>query len=446
MEERASGEPRPRGGWRFLLRALGHRNYRLFFAGQSVSLVGTWLTRVATAWLVYRLTGSALLLGVIGFCGQIPTFLLGPLAGVLVDRWNRHRVLVVTQVLAMLQSLALAVLALSGHIAVWHVGALMVVQGLINAFDMPARQSFVVEMVEDRADLPNAIALNSSMFNGARLLGPSVAGALIAVLGEGGCFLIDAVSYLAVIASLLAMRITPRPRTHRQQHVLTELKEGVQHAFHFPPIRTLLGLIAVVSLMGMPLTTLMPVMASEVLHGGPNTLGFLMAASGLGALCGAVFLASRRSVRGLGGVIFTTTLLFGTGLLAFSASRHLALSMGAMVVCGFGMMVTTASSNTVLQTIVDERMRGRVMSFYAMAFMGTAPFGSLLAGVLATHLGAPGTLAIGGAMCLLGAAWFRMKLPGLREHVRPIYQRLGIIPEVAAGMETAAERTGPRET
>ncbi len=445
MQPEGAGEQRPRGGWRFLLRALRHRNYRLFFAGQSVSLIGTWLTRVATAWLVYRLTGSALLLGVIGFCGQIPSFILGPFAGVLVDRWNRHRLLVVTQVLAMLQSLALAVLALSGHIAVWHVAALSVFQGLINAFDMPARQSFVSEMVEDRADLPNAIALNSSMFNGARLLGPSVAGALIALVGEGGCFLIDSVSYLAVIASLLAMRVTPRVREHRRQHVFTELKEGFQYAFQFPPMRALLGLIAIVSLMGMPLTTLMPVMASQVLKGGPNTLGILMAASGLGALGGALFLASRRSVRGLGGVIFTTTLLFGTGLVAFALSRYLALSLVTMVLCGFGMMVTTAASNTVLQTIVEERMRGRLMSFYVMAFMGTAPFGSLLAGVLATHIGAPGTLAIGGVMCLLGAAWFRMKLPTLRERVRPIYVRLGIIPEVATGMDIAAERSGPRE-
>ncbi|WP_223754259.1 MFS transporter [Myxococcus sp. RHSTA-1-4] len=445
MQAQASGEQRPRGGWRFLLRALGHRNYRLFFAGQSVSLVGTWLTRVATAWLVYRLTGSALLLGVISFCGQIPTFLLGPFAGVLVDRWNRHRLLVVTQGLAMLQSLALAALALSGVIAVWHIAVLMVLQGLINAFDMPARQSFVVEMVEDRADLPNAIALNSSMFNAARLLGPSLAGALIALVGEGGCFLIDGISYLAVLGSLLAMRITPRVREHRHQHVLTELKEGFQHAFHFPPMRALLGLVALVSLMGMPFTVLMPVMASQVLGGGANTLGFLMAAAGLGALGGAGFLASRRSVRGLGGVIVSTTLLFGAGLLAFSASRNLALSLVALVFTGFGMMVTTASCNTVLQTIVEERMRGRLMSFYTMSVMGTAPFGSLLGGALATHLGAPVTLAIGGTMCLVAAAWFWRKLPALRERVRPIYVRLGIIPEVAKGMDMAAERPGPRE-
>ncbi len=446
MQARGEGGQQSRGGWRFLLRALGHRNYRLFFAGQSVSLVGTWLSRVATAWLVYRLTGSALLLGLVGFCGQIPTFLLAPFAGVLVDRWNRHRLLLVTQVLAMLQSFALAALALSGTIAVWQVAALSMFQGLINAFDMPARQSFVVEMVEDRADLPNAIALNSSMFNGARLLGPSVAGALIALVGEGGCFLIDGFSYLAVIGSLLAMRIRPRVREQRHQHVLTELKEGFDYAFRFPPIRALLGLLALVSLMGMPFTVLMPVMASQVLGGGPDTLGFLMAASGLGALCGAGFLASRPSVRGLGRVIVITALLFGAGLLAFSSSRYLALSLLAMVVCGFGMMVTTAACNTVMQTIVEERMRGRLMSFYAMAFMGTAPFGSLLAGTVATHLGAPVTIAIGGGMCLLGAAWFRLKLPVLRQWVRPIYQRLGIIPEVATGMGVASERTGPAES
>lgn len=439
-------EQRARGGWRFLLRALGHRNYRLFFAGQSVSLIGTWLTRVATSWLVYRISGSAMLLGVIGFCGQIPTFILAPVAGVLVDRWNRHRLLVVTQVLAMLQSFALAALALPGIITVWHVALLNLVQGLINAFDVPARQAFVVEMVDDRADLPNAIALNSSMFNGARLLGPSVAGALIALVGEGGCFLIDGFSYLAVILSLLAMRIALRTREHKPKHVLTELKEGFHYAFSFPPIRTLLGMLALVSLMGMPFTVLMPVMASQVLHGGPNTLGFLMAASGLGALSGALFLASRTSVRGFGSLIVAMSAVFGVGLIAFAASRNVVLSLVTMVTCGFGMMVTTAASNTVLQTIVEERMRGRLMSFYSMAFMGTAPFGSLLAGVLATHVGAPVTIAIGGVACLLGAAWVRLKLPSLREHVRPIYVRLGIVPEVASGMQSAANRTGPTES
>lgn len=446
MEAQGSGPPQARGGWRFLLRALGHRNYRLFFAGQSVSLIGTWLTRVATSWLVYRLSGSAMMLGIIGFCGQLPTFLLGPFAGVMVDRWNRHRVLVVTQVLAMLQSFALAGLAMTGHITVFHVAWLSVVQGLINAFDMPARQAFVVEMVEDRADLPNAIALNSSMFNGARLLGPSVAGALIAWVGEGGCFLIDGFSYLAVIASLLAMRLAVRPRERRTQHVLTELKEGFDYAFRFPPIRAVLGLLALVSLMGMPFTVLMPVMASQVLHGGPNTLGFLMAASGMGALVGAVFLASRRTVRGFGAVIVYTAASFGVGLVAFALSRSVALSLVTMLLCGFGMMVTMAASNTVLQTIVEERMRGRLMSFYAMAFMGTAPFGSLLAGSMAARIGAPATIAIGGGACLVGAVWVRVKLPRLREQVRPIYQRLGILPEVASGMQSAARRVGPAES
>jgi MFS family permease len=444
MAERAVGEEQA-GGWRFLLRALGHRNYRLFFAGQSVSLVGTWLTRVATSWLVYRLSGSALLLGVVGFAGQIPAFLLAPFAGVLVDRWNRHRVLVVTQVLAMLQSFALAVLALTGVIAVWHVVVLSVVQGLINAFDMPARQAFVVEMVEERADLPNAIALNSTVFNAARLLGPSVAGGLIAWVGEGGCFLLDGFSYLAVIASLLAMRIAPRPREHAPQHLLTELKEGFTYAFHFGPIRALLLLLAVVSLMGMPYAVLMPVMASEVLKGGPNTLGFLMAASGLGALLGAGFLASRRTVRGFGRVIVLTAALFGAGLVGFALSRQVVLSLLAMVVTGFGMMVATAASNTLLQTIVEERMRGRLMSFYLMAFVGTAPFGSLLAGALAARLGAPAAIGAGGVVCLVAAATFWVKLPKLRERTRPIYERLGIIPEMASGMREAARRVSPAE-
>jgi MFS family permease len=446
MAAQSSGQQQARGGWRFLLRALGHRNYRLFFAGQSVSLIGTWLTRVATAWLVYRLSGSAMMLGLIGFCGQIPSFLIAPFAGVLVDRWNRHRVLVVTQVLAMLQSFALAGLALTGHITVWHVAWLSMVQGLINAFDIPARQAFVVEMVEDRADLPNAIALNASMFNGARLLGPSVAGGLIAWVGEGGCFLIDGFSYLAVIASLLAMRLTVRPREQRRQHVLTELREGFDYAFRFPPIRAVLGLLALVSLMGMPFTVLMPVMASEVLHGGPNTLGFLMAGSGLGALGGAVFLASRRTVRGFGSVIAHTTVVFGAGLVAFAVSRNVVLSLVTLALCGFGMMVTMAACNTLLQTIVEERMRGRLMSFYSMAFMGTAPFGSLLAGALAARIGAPATIAIGGVACLMGAAWVRVKLPALREQVRPIYRRLGILPEVASGMQSAAQRVGSAES
>jgi MFS family permease len=427
------------GGIKRILRALQHRNYRLFFGGQSISLIGTWLTRVATSWLVYRLTDSALLLGVVGFAGQIPTFLLAPFAGVLVDRWNRHRILVITQTLSMIQSFLLAILALTGVITVWYIIILNVFQGLVNAFDTPARQSFVVEMVEDKKDLANAIALNSSMFNSARLLGPAVAGVLIATVGEGICFLIDGISYLAVIASLLAMTITVRKAEKTVPYVLHGLREGFSYAFGFAPIRAILLFLALVSLMGMPYTVLMPVMAKDVLHGDAHTLGFLTAASGMGALTGAVYLASRKSILGLGKIIALAGSGFGLGLLAFSFSRLLWLSLLLMLLTGFGMMVQMASSNTVLQTIVDDDKRGRVMSFYAMAFLGMAPFGSLFAGGLASKIGAPPTIMIGGIACIFGAMMYARKLPSLREKVRPIYVRMGIIPEVAWGIQAATQ-------
>jgi len=377
----------------FIFRALSNKNYQLFFTGQSISLIGTWMTRIATSWLVYRLTGSALLLGVVGFAGQIPSFLLAPFAGVLVDRWNRHRLLVTTQVLALVQSLALAILTLMGVIRIWHVIALSVFHGLINAFDMPARQAFVVEMVDRREDLANAIALNSSMVNAARLLGPSIGGVVIAAVGEGWCFMADAISYLAVIASLVAMTITPRmTRPTKDANILQQLREGWTYAARFAPIRDVLLLLALVSLVGMPYTVLMPVFANEILHGGPSTLGWLMAASGVGALAGALLLAARKSVLGLGKYIPLTAAAFGAGLVAFSFTRVLWLSLLLMIVTGFGFMVQMAASNTVLQTIVDEDKRGRVMSFYTMAFMGTAPFGSLLAGWVADKIGAPHTL------------------------------------------------------
>ena len=434
-------------GLAFMLRALGHRNYKLFFSGQSVSMIGTWMTRIATSWLVYRLTGSALLLGVVGFAGQIPSFALAPFAGVLVDRWNRHKLLVATQVLAMLQSLALAVLALTGLISIWHVIALSIFQGVINAFDMPARQAFVVEMVERREDLPNAIALNSSMVNAARLLGPSLGGVVIAAVGEGWCFMLDGISYLAVIASLLAMKITPRANKPKKGvNMLAQLREGWQYAMGFAPIRKVLLLLALVSLVGMPYTVLMPVFANEILRGGPNTLGLLMAASGVGALVGAMFLAARRSVLGLGKYIPLTAAAFGAGLVAFSFSRVLWLSLPLMVITGLGFMVQMAASNTVLQTIVDEDKRGRVMSFYTMAFMGTAPFGSLLAGSLAERIGAPHTLMFGGLGCIAGAVWFATSLPSLRRDVRPIYVKIGILPEIAAGIHQTSELSVPPES
>jgi MFS family permease len=414
-----------------LARALRHRNYRLFFGGQSLSLIGTWLTRVATSWLVYRLTGSTIALGVVGFASQIPTFLIAPLAGVWVDRWNRHRVLVVTQVLAMLQSGALAALALTGKIDIASIVVLSLFQGLINAFDVPARQSFVVQMVADREDLPNAIALNSSMVNAARLLGPSIGGILIALVGEGYCFAIDALSYLAVIASLLAMRIPATARAPGEKRLLAELREGFRYAAGFVPIRSVLLLLALVSFMGMPYTVLMPAVAAQVLGGGAHTLGFLMAASGIGALIGTLYLASRRSVVGLGRVIVLASATFGLGLIAFSLSQSFWLSVAILIPTGLGMMVQMAASNTVLQTVVDEDKRGRVMSFFTMAFFGTVPFGSLFAGLMADRFGAATTIAVGGATCVLGSLLFLRKLPELRRLTRPVYVRLGILPEIA---------------
>lgn len=437
--------PNNEGGLKRVLRALRHRNYRLFFGGQSISLIGTWLTRIATSWLVYRLTKSALLLGVVGFAGQIPTFLLAPFAGVLVDRWNRHRILVVTQILSMLQSLLLALLALTDVIAVWQIIILSIVQGIINAFDTPARQSFVVKMVEKKEDLANAIALNSSMVNAARLLGPSIAGILIAAVGEGLCFLLDGISYLAVIASLLAMRLAPKKMETPRYHVLQGLREGVKYAFGFAPIRSVLFLLALISLMGMPYTVLMPIFATDILHGGAHALGFLMATSGMGALVGAVFLAARKNVRGLGKLMSRTAALFGFGLIVFSLSRLYGLSLFILFIIGFGMMVQIAASNTILQTIVDDDKRGRVMSFYAMSFLGMTPFGSLLGGGLASKIGAPMTIMIGGIACVLGAMLFARKLPALREMVRPIYVRLGIIPEVAWGIQAATQLPALRE-
>jgi MFS family permease len=412
------------------LRALGHRNFRLFFCGQSVSLIGTWMTRLATSWLVYRLTGSSFLLGVITFAGQIPTFLLGPVAGVWVDRWERRRVLVVTQFLAALQSLLLAGLTLSGRITISEIVVLSVLQGLINAFDMPARQSFLVRMVDGRTDLSNAIALNSTMVNAARLLGPALAGIIIAAVGEGYCFLLDGLSYFAVIASLVAMKIEGQAVVRSTASMFVQLKEGWTYVSTFAPIRTVLMLFAIVSFMGVPYTVLMPVFATKILHGGPHTLGFLMGAAGVGSIIAAVSLAARKSVRGLYRVIPTVAVVFGAGLIAFSFSRNYWLSLGLMGVTGFGMMKFAAASNTVIQTIVDEDKRGRVMSYYMMAYMGASPFGSLLAGSLAPVIGAPGTVLLCGIGCALGAVWFWFQIPKLRPIIRPIYQQLGILPVV----------------
>ena len=426
---------------RHLLRALRSRNYRLFIAGQGVSLVGTWMQHVAMSWLVYRLTGSAMLLGVVGFASQIPTIFISPFAGVLADRWDRRRLLLVTQSLALLQAAFLAVVVLAGIVQVWQIILLSLVLGLVNAFDIPIRQSFVVQMVDQREDLGNAIALNSSMVNGARLIGPAIAGLLVASMGEGICFVLNAISYLAVILALAAMRIPPTVRRQpAKRHILHELREGFLYAYRFGPIRSILLLLALVSLMGMPYSVLAPVFAKDILHGDAHTFGFLMTAAGSGALAGTLYLASRQSVRGLGRVIVRATILFAMGISAFALSGNFFLSLAALALAGFGGMTLVASCNTVLQTILDEDKRGRVMSFFTMAFIGVAPFGSLGAGTMAGIIGPRDTLLFGSVGCLAGAAIFARYLPRIREKVRPIYLRMGIIQEVANGLETGAEQ------
>jgi MFS family permease len=421
-------------------RALRHRNFRLFFGGQSISLIGTWMTRLATSWLVYRLTGSAFLLGIVGFAGQIPTFIFAPFAGVWIDRLNRRHVLIITQILAMLQSFALAVLTLAKHINIHEIIWLSAFQGLINAFDMPTRQAFLVQMVEDKQDLGNAIALNSSMVNMARLVGPSLAGAVIALSGEGYCFLIDGISYIAVIASLFAMRLTSAEIKRSADTMLAQLKQGWTYVAGFAPIRTILILFALVSLMGWPFTVLMPIFAGNILKGGPHTLGFLMGAVGIGALISALSLAARKTVLGLGKMIPISTAAFGVGLIFFGMSRVLWVSLLLMLVCGFGMMQQMAASNTIIQTIVEESKRGRVMSFYTVAFVGMAPFGSLLAGALAHAIGAPYTVMLSGACCIAGAAWFASQLKSIRKLIRPIYRDLGILPPVNAVIQDSVGR------
>ena len=433
-QERASAA----GDFSHAWRALRHRNFRLFFGGQSISLIGTWMTRVATSWLVYRLTKSSLLLGTVSFAGQIPTFLLAPLAGVIVDRIDRRKVLVWTQALAMAQSLALAWLTLAHRINITEVLVLSSMQGIINAFDMPGRQSFMVKMVEDRADLSNAIAINSSMVNVARLIGPSLAGILIAATNEGWCFLVDGISYIAVIASLLMMRVPSTVEAHSGTSMLAQLHEGWNYVAGFAPIKTILLLFALLSLMGWPFMVLMPIFAAQVLHGGPHTLGFLMGAVGVGSLISALSLVMRRSVRGLGKMIPIAATAFGVGLICFGLSTNLWLSMALLLLAGFGMMQGLTASNTIIQTPVDEKMRGRVMSYYTMAFVGMAPFGSLLAGVLAHAIGAPHTVIVSGVACILGGLWFWSRLPRLRKDMRPIYERMGIIPR-APLMEEGAE-------
>ena len=415
-----SNKPEPRRGPSLLppavrrtLRAFRYRNYRLFFAGQSVSLTGTWMQQVALGWLIYRLTDSVALLGVVGFASQIPSLFLGPIAGALADRHDRRTLLIATQAFAMLQAGALAVLVLSGRVAVAHIIALSAVLGVVNAFDMPIRHAFIADLVERKADFGNAIALNSFMFNGTRLVGPTLAGLIVASAGEGVCFLLNSLSYLAVIVSLVMMT-TRRTRIRRRTHVLRELQEGFLYAFRSPPIRAVIALIALFSLVGMPYGVLMPVFARDILGGGAHTLGFLTAAVGLGALGGAVGLAARPSLAGIGRIIARMAMLFGLGIAAFSLSRSLLLSLALLLVTGFGAMVLLAACNTVVQTTVEDDKRGRVMSLYTSAFMGVIPFGCLLAGLIAEKIGADRTMLIGGAICLLVGLLFSAG-PGIKK-------------------------------
>jgi MFS family permease len=401
------------------LRALRNRNFRLFVAGQLISLVGTWMQTVAESWLVYRLTGSSLLLGSVGFCAQFPVFLVAPLGGIVADRKNRHHIIIMTQVASMLLALTYAFLTITQRITVPHIFMLAAALGIVNAFDIPARQAFLVDMV-GREDLMNAIALNSSMFNGARIVGPAVAGVLVAAIGEGWCFFANGVSYIAVIAGLLMMNVQCRRRDVAASTPLEDLREGFRYVFQTRPIVSLMLLLGLVSLVGMPYAVLMPVFADKILHGGARGLGILMTCSGLGALAGALMLAMRSGLKGLGRWVAVASGSFGFFLVMFSLSRHFWLSAVILIPVGFSMMTQMASSNTLIQAMVPDALRGRVMSVYSMMFMGGAPFGAFFGGVAADHLGAPMAVAIGGAISVLGAIVFGTKLPSIRAEAREL--------------------------
>jgi MFS family permease len=419
------------------IRALRHRNFRLFFGGQLISLIGTWMQSVAQSWLVYSLTGSTMLLGLVGFASQIPVFLLAPIGGVVADATSRHRVVVATQASAMLLASILATLTISGHIEIWHIFVLASLLGVVNAFDIPARQSFIVEMV-GREDLVNAIALNSSIVNGARLVGPAVAGVLVSLVGEGWCFAANALSYIAVIVGLLWMDVPRRVIEPRAGSALHSVGEGFSFVAGTPPVRSLMLLLGLVSLMGMPYTTLMPVFADRILGAGVGGLGVLMGMSGAGALIGALALAAKRSLRGLGRWVAWSSAAFGAGLILFSLSRSFWLSAVLLVPVGCSMMVQMASSNTLIQSMVPDHLRGRVMSIYSMMFMGMAPFGALMSGAIAHRLDAPPTVALGGVACLAGAAVFGVQLPAFRTAAREI-----ILALQPAGGEPSAATTAP---
>jgi MFS family permease len=418
------------------LRALQYRNFQLFFAGQLISLIGTWMQNVAQAWLVYRITGSSVLLGAVGFSTQIPIFLMSTAGGIVADRYSRHRVVIATQSASMVLAFALAALTLTGKVQIWHIFTLSALLGVVNAFDIPARQSFIVDMV-GKPDLMNAIALNSSMFNASRVVGPAVAGILVASIGEGWCFFANAVSYIAVIIGLLLMNVRRHERIRPPGSPLSHVVEGFRFVTQNPPVHALLMLLGVVSLTGMPYAVLMPIFADRVLHGGAATLGWLMGASGVGALAAALLLASRQSLDGLGRWVAIAATGFGVGLAVFSFSRTFWLSSGILALMGFALMIQMGSSNTLIQSMVPDRLRGRVMAVYSMMLMGMAPIGSLLAGAAADHMGAPLTVAAGGAVCTIAAFVFWLRLPRLRVHTRQL-----IVAQQLAGVDPPREMPG----
>ena len=417
--------------------SLQSKNYRIYFGGQSVSLIGTWMQNIAMSWLVYRLTGSVFLLGVVAFTSQVPSFVLSPFAGVLTDKFNRHRIMILTQVLFMIQALVLAVLVLTNTILVWHIIALSLFFGFITAFDTPARQSLVIDLIDNPENLGNAIALNSAMFNGARLIGPGIAGITIAIVGEGICFLINAISFLAVIIALLKLNIIPKIRENKVDNLRESLKEGFNYTFGFAPIKVLIILLGIISLVGLPYIVLMPAYAKEIMHGGSDTLGFLMSAAGAGALLGALILAARKTVLGLGKLISYSTLFFGLSVIVISFSHSHMLSYIVLFVLGYTMITSIASVNTLIQTLADEDKRGRVMSFYAMALLGMNPIGNLIAGSVASAIGISLTLLSGGIITAISALWFEYHRPSLRKYTHPIYVQKGIIKEIAVGIQTA---------
>ena len=418
-----------------MFRSLNYRNYRLFFSGQGISLIGTWMQRIAMPWLVYEITGSVFLLGVVSFSGQIPTFILTPLAGVITDRWSKHRVILLANILSLVQAFVLAILCLTGTVQLWHIVVLAVGLGIVNAFEVPARQSFIVDMVEKKEDLGNAIALNSIIFNGARIIGPSIAGIILASSSAGVCFLVNAVSYVFVIISLLMMDRLQKPVKKKKEHVLKELIDGFNYTFGYAPIKHLIILLTISSLLGMSYSVLMPVFTKEILHGESSTYGFLMGAAGVGALMGAIFLASRKSVIRLGRMVPFSAILFGISLIGLSFSRNIPLSHILMFFIGLGMMTQTAASNTILQTITDDDKRGRVMGFYSLAIMGTAPFGSLIAGGMAKVAGAPFTILFVGSATVIGGFFFLKELPELKKIVQPVYLKYGLKSNGESGIQ-----------